>query len=549
MALNTIESAQGLKDFIESAEFTVICFSAQWCGPCKASHPQLVQLAQKFHDSYGDKLLRTGIVYEDKLGDAMHSYGVKAFPTYVIFGDFSRKEVGRVQGVNFAGVQELVDQSGLADRRAWKEQAGQSLGGGGPRVSAQEARLARLAALDKKQPAAKPAPAEEATAKPAQQPADVEMNETTTTAVEDVDMTDEAKETSTTEAEAPKDPCENIDKGALEELTESMGFPVIRAQKGLLYGGNTAAGAVEWLLAHQEEAGIDDPIPTGDVNAKSYKCNDCGKILSNMANLELHANKTGHADFAESTEEIVPLTEEQKKAKLLEIKDLLAVKRAEREEKERQENVEREKRRRLEGQEMSKTREQLEIEQRKRETYKRKKEKTDAKKERDRICAELEKDKRERMANKGKLKGKLGVDGYNPDAIQYDVGGEGGEEKGAATHTVKPKNTKKSGMKVDDCIKKVSAYRAGGDGEKCLKILFAYMKNVVDNDDPKFCTINMENKAFRAKVKPFIGGRQLLIAVGFQADEKNEFLHLSEDADVNLLKDTREKLEKAIASY
>lgn len=43
---------------------------------------------------------------------------------------------------------------------------------------------------------------------------------------------------------------------------------------------------------------------------------------------EFHATKTGHVDFSESTEEIAPLTEEEKKAKLEELRRKLAEKRS-----------------------------------------------------------------------------------------------------------------------------------------------------------------------------------------------------------------------------
>ena len=43
---------------------------------------------------------------------------------------------------------------------------------------------------------------------------------------------------------------------------------------------------------------------------------------------QFHAEKTGHVDFSESTEEIAPLTEEEKKAKLEELRRKLAEKRS-----------------------------------------------------------------------------------------------------------------------------------------------------------------------------------------------------------------------------
>ena len=261
-----------------------------------------------------------------------------------------------------------------------------------------------------------------------------------------------------------------------------------------------------------------------------------------MANLELHANKTGHSDFSESTESIKPLNEEEKRKKIEEIKSLLAAKRAERLKKEKEDDVEREKRRRFQGQEMAKTRDQLDAEQRKREIWMRKKEKENYKKERERIRKELEKDKLERMANKGKLQSKLGVEGYHPDAIQYDM------DVDAPSFAPKKTTLVKSTMKVEDCIKKVSAYRAGGDGEKCLKVLLAYVKNVVENSDEKYRTINMDNKVFKTRVKPFIGAKQLLLAVGFLPDDGDKLV-LTESADKMLLFQTKEQLENAIANY
>jgi hypothetical protein len=152
------------------------------------------------------------------------------------------------------------------------------------------------------------------------------------------------------------------------------------------------------------------------------------------------------------------------------------------------------------------------------------------------------------MANKGKLHSKLGVEGYNPDAIQYDVdsGGIGEEED----HQVHHKKIQASSAKIDDYIQKVSAYRAGGDGGKCLKILVAYVGNVVDNpEEEKFKIINMENKAYKTKVKPFIGAKNLLVAVGFKENKGGDALVLQDGASRQILADTKQKLEAALERY
>ena len=47
-----------------------------------------------------------------------------------------------------------------------------------------------------------------------------------------------------------------------------------------------------------------------------------------MAQVQFHGEKSGHDDFAESTEEIAPLTEEEKASKLAEMRERLVAKRA-----------------------------------------------------------------------------------------------------------------------------------------------------------------------------------------------------------------------------
>lgn len=117
------------------------------------------------------------------------------------------------------------------------------------------------------------------------------------------------------------------------------------------YGRLTSSpvqGALEWLEKNQDKSFEDitaaeaaeaedraetnpdtvaDALKPGEV-AKSLVCNDCGRKFRSQAQAEFHASKSGHVDFAESTEEIAPLTEEEKKAKLEELRKKLAEKRA-----------------------------------------------------------------------------------------------------------------------------------------------------------------------------------------------------------------------------
>lgn len=530
MALTDLDSDDKVQKFIADNAKALVTYSATWCGPCKASKPDLERMANQYASDM-TKDVKFGIVYEHNLGGAIHNYNVRAFPTYILF--VNKTEIGRVEGANLDAVRELAERAGPA----LPSGTGQSLGGheAAP-LSKEEARAHRLAKLGG------PGALEDVQGQPSTTASPIAE------AIIDVTM-EEANNSDTNESKV--DPTQTLDPESIQILTESMGFSLIRAQKGLLYGNSpTVEAAVEWLMLHQDDHDIDDPIPVGPIEkAQSYKCNECGKILSNMANLELHANKTGHSDFEESTTSAPTLTPEEKLEKIAEIKSLLKAKRAEREEKEKNDEIEREKQRRFMGKEVAKTKEQMDAEQRKREQWKIKKEKENFKKERERLRAELARDKAERVANKGKLGSRLGVEGYKPDGVQYDKTDDDEPIPEIAVEQKKPR-FQASTAKIDEYIAKVSSYRAGGDGGKCLKVLLAYVGNVIDNPgEVKFKSINMENKVFKTKVKPFVGAKQLLMAVGFQQNSVGDSLVLVETADTQLLGSTKEKIKAALDAY
>lgn len=124
-----------------------------------------------------------------------------------------------------------------------------------------------------------------------------------------------------------------------------MGFEKERAEIAVKKTGGLQ-GALQWLEDNQDKSMEEinaaaapptsaetdpsiepDALKPGEV-AKSMVCNDCGKKFRSMAQAEFHASKTEHMNFAESTEEIAPLTEEEKKARLEELRQKMAEKRA-----------------------------------------------------------------------------------------------------------------------------------------------------------------------------------------------------------------------------
>lgn len=139
---------------------------------------------------------------------------------------------------------------------------------------------------------------------------------------------------------------------------------------------------MEWLLAHVDDdvppaAAATTPAsegstevksdesPSGEgsaagAEAKSIKCEDCGRLFKTNLEVEFHATKSGHANFSESTEEKKPLTEEEKKAQMKLIEEKIAKKRTEREEREKQEALEKERIRIKSGKDMTEIRRKME---------------------------------------------------------------------------------------------------------------------------------------------------------------------------------------------
>ena len=124
------------------------------------------------------------------------------------------------------------------------------------------------------------------------------------------------------------------------------------------------------------------------------------------------------------------------------------------------------------------------------------------------------------------------------------------EKISAIPKKVKTTDTRPASAIVEDCIHKVSQYRAGGDGGNCLKILIAYVGNVYEKGtEEKFRSINTENKAYKSRVKPFIGAKKCLEAIGFEYIEDEEKLTMKENEDRDLIKQTLEKLKEALVKY
>ncbi|KAJ9226306.1 hypothetical protein DTO027B5_2861 [Paecilomyces variotii] len=193
----------------------------------------------------------------------------------------------------------------------------------------------------------------------------------------------------------------------LDQLIE-MGFDKERAQIAISKTGGLQ-GALEWLEQNQDKSldeikasattAADDeegPALKPGEQPRSLVCNDCGKKFRSQAQAEFHASKSQHVDFSESTEEIAPLTEEEKKAKLEELRQKLAAKRAVQSEQDKIDQKRNEEIRRKSTKESQDLKEELKKKEQLKEAAKRRKEKQEEIEAKQRIRAKIEADKEER---------------------------------------------------------------------------------------------------------------------------------------------------------
>ena len=193
----------------------------------------------------------------------------------------------------------------------------------------------------------------------------------------------------------------------LEQLLD-MGFDSERAKLASKATGSLQ-DAIDWLEKNQDtpidelqaaqtSASTSDEPPAlqpGE-EAHSLVCEDCGKKFRSTAQAEWHASKTEHTNFAESTEEIKPLTEEEKKQKLAELKEKMMLKKAAQAEQDKIDRKKNEQIRMKQTKETQNLKEELQKKEQLKEMQKKKQEKLDEAEARKKVLAKLEADKAER---------------------------------------------------------------------------------------------------------------------------------------------------------
>ncbi|KAK0727007.1 hypothetical protein B0T26DRAFT_671729 [Lasiosphaeria miniovina] len=197
------------------------------------------------------------------------------------------------------------------------------------------------------------------------------------------------------------------------EVLLDMGFEEARAKLAVKKNGGLQ-GALNWLEENQDKsledlqaepaaaAGDDDEgggptiAPLEGESAKSLTCNECGKKFRTHAQASFHASKTEHTDFSESTDEIAPLTEEEKKAKLEELRQKAAERKEAKAAQEKEENKRNEQIRQKATKETQDLKEELARKEQIKEAAKKRMEKQADLEAKRRIKAKIEEDKAER---------------------------------------------------------------------------------------------------------------------------------------------------------
>ncbi|CAI5439083.1 unnamed protein product [Caenorhabditis angaria] len=187
-----------------------------------------------------------------------------------------------------------------------------------------------------------------------------------------------------------------------EQLVE-MGFDPEKAKLAAEAAG-TLEGAIDWI-SNNDGATVAAPAPAATEPvaevAASFKCNDCGKLLRDEDAIMFHASKTKHDNFSESSEEIKPLTAEEKAKQVEEIRVKIKENQAKKAKIEAEEQRERERKRREDGKAMIAMKEDMRDREYREAAEKRRREKAEDEAVKRKILEQIKAD-REAKKNGGK---------------------------------------------------------------------------------------------------------------------------------------------------
>ena len=103
----TITNDEQLNEAINNEKETLILFSADWCGPCKAIKPTLEKIEESLSESYNFIKVDISVVEE-----TTKRFNIRNLPTCVLTK--AGKEIGRFSGVKTeAQIKKFLSESSL----------------------------------------------------------------------------------------------------------------------------------------------------------------------------------------------------------------------------------------------------------------------------------------------------------------------------------------------------------------------------------------------------------------------------------------------------
>ena len=323
MPVTEISSAADLAAALKAnkTKLVVVDFYATWCGPCKAIAPHVETLSGRYA-----KEASFYKVDVDKVPDVAKDAGVQAMPSFGFYGD--GKMVELMKGADPRGLEEKVKKYGAQFFKSPFTSAGYSLSGSRPASAAATAPTTATSAAAngsaaaaggnqpaRRNPWADPSffPGKKSASTPATAAAPTAASTSTShstsstipagskllnpTAASSSSSTPSASSaasstapadntsaasaasasaatsatpstTSAPSAAASSHPALQVNPELLQQLRD-MGFTDVRAQKALLFTGNKEPeDALNWLVEHQDDADIDEPLQVVGVEKK-----------------------------------------------------------------------------------------------------------------------------------------------------------------------------------------------------------------------------------------------------------------------------------------
>jgi len=360
MGVNTVYNMADFESALRGAgrRLVVVDFYADWCGPCRAIAPRMQALSDKYAGSC--VFLKVNV---DEARDIATHCAVRAMPTFHFY--LNQRKVDDFAGADPSRLENTISRLAPSSKDISFSGEGQRLGGSSTASAApvidwgnvKVPTTSTSSASQQQKPTGDDAVNGSGTANG--EKSSGAAQEVVAVAVEE-------------EGAASASPQKRVavDEGKKGQLME-MGFSEVRAVKALVRTreNGSVEAAAEWIFEHMDDADIDEAVPQDELDAAA-------------------AAVPGTGGGAAST-----LTQEEQRAKALELLEKARVKRAE-EEKARE--AERERNRIKSGKEVSAAKAKYDEEQRRRDIAARKKEKADALAEKQRLRELLKQDQEAR---------------------------------------------------------------------------------------------------------------------------------------------------------